>query len=169
MNRLLVASVSLAWILLAGCAPQKPATPAVPEKSVAEERRERWFGPEIAGKTGITWRESGLGIEVLAPGEGVAPQRTDTVRVHYRGRLLDGTEFDSSHKRGKPNDFVVQHLITGWAAAMPSLKPGGRAVFYIPPHLGYGGLRAGNIPPNSALVFEVELIAVNPSAAPTGK
>jgi FKBP-type peptidyl-prolyl cis-trans isomerase len=148
--------------LLSGCAPKAPEPPPVPQKSVAEERRERWFGPQIAAKPGIVWRESGLGIEVLVAGEGTAPQRTDRVRVHYVGRLADGTEFDNSHARGQPNDFLVQHLITGWAAAMPALKPGGKGVLYIPPHLGYGGIKAGRIPPNSALIFEVELIAVNP-------
>lgn len=152
----------VAGLVLAGCAPKPPEPAPVPEKSVAEERRERWFGSELATKPGIAWRESGLGIEVLAPGEGVAPQRTDKVRVHYVGRLRDGTVFDDSRARGKPADFVVQQLITGWAAAMPALKPGGRGVFYIPPHLGYGGLQAGKIPPNSSLIFEVELIAVNP-------
>jgi FKBP-type peptidyl-prolyl cis-trans isomerase FklB len=157
--------VVLLWplaLLISACAPKAPEPPAVPAKSVAEERRERWFGAEIAAKPGIAWRESGLGIELLAPGEGTPPTRTDKVRVHYTGRLVDGKEFDNSHRRGKPNDFVVQHLITGWAAAMPALKPGGKAVFYIPPHLGYGGIRAGDIPPNSALIFEVELLAVNP-------
>ncbi len=149
-------------VALTGCAPKEPPAPAVPEKSVAEQRRENWFGAELAKKPGIQWRDSGLGIEVITPGEGTAPTRTDKVRVHYTGRLLDGKVFDSSVKRGKPADFVVQQLITGWAAAMPALKPGGKAVFYIPPHLGYGGIRAGDIPPNSAPVFEVELIAVNP-------
>lgn len=155
-------SVLLSVLLLAACAPKPAEPPAAPQKSEAEVRRERWFGAEIAQKAGVEWRPSGLGIEILAPGEGATPQRTDKVRVHYRGRLLDGTEFDSSHARGKPNDFQVDHLITGWAAAMPSLKPGGKAVFYIPPHLGYGGLRAGKIPPNSSLIFEVELIEVLP-------
>lgn len=164
MNQLARAVVVAALTFtVAGCAPKQPETPPAPQKSVAEERRERWFGAALAQKPGIEWRESGLGIEILAPGEGTPPQRTDKVRVHYVGRLLDGTEFDSSHARGKPNDFVVQHLITGWAAAMPALKPGGKAIFYIPPHLGYGGLKAGKIPPNSSLIFEVELLAVNPA------
>lgn len=162
MKRAFLVLFAVALLVSTGCGPKQPETPPVPEKSEAELRRERWFGVELAHKPGIAWRDSGLGIEVLAPGEGTAPQRTDRVRVHYIGRLRDGTEFDNSLKRGKPNDFVVQQLITGWAAAMTSLKPGGKAVFYIPPHLGYGGLQAGKIPPNSALIFEVELIAVNP-------
>ena len=87
------------------------------------------------------------------------------VRVHYTGRLKDGTVFDSSVARGKPSDFAVDRLITGWSAAMLTLKPGGKAVIYIPPHLGYGGIRSGNIPPFSGLIFEVEVIAVNPGPA----
>jgi FKBP-type peptidyl-prolyl cis-trans isomerase len=162
MRPFVVLLILLGGFAMTGCGPKAPETPPVPEKSVAEQRRENWFGPAIAAKPGIAWRESGLGIEILAPGEGAPPTRTDRVRVHYTGRLLDGTEFDSSHSRGKPNDFVVQQLITGWAAAMPALKPGGKARFYIPPHLGYGGIKAGKIPPNSALIFEVELLAVNP-------
>jgi FKBP-type peptidyl-prolyl cis-trans isomerase len=162
MKRVLLALTLPTLLLLSACAPKAPEAPVAPQKSVAEERRERWFGPEIAAKSGIAWRESGLGIEIITPGEGTPPTRTDTVRVNYLGRLIDGKEFDNSYRRGKPNDFVVQHLITGWAAAMPSLKPGGKAIFYIPPHLGYGGIRAGDIPPNSALIFEVELLAVNP-------
>lgn len=144
------------------CGRQEPPAPPVAQKSEQELRRERWFGAEIAARPGIEWRPSGLGIEVLVPGEGLPPERTDRVRVHYLGRLVSGTEIDSSYKRGKPNDFTVSHLITGWAAAMPSLRPGGKAIFYIPPHLGYGGLRAGDIPPNSSLIFEVELLERNP-------
>lgn len=162
MKRVLLASVSLVFLLLAGCGRKEAEAPAQPEKSVAEERRERWFGPQIAADPGIRWRDSGLGIKMLTEGDGPLPQRTDKVRVHYVGRLVDGTEFDSSYARGKPNDFRVQDLITGWAAAMTVVRVGGKAVFYIPPHLGYGGLRAGKIPPNSSLIFEVELLAVNP-------
>lgn len=148
--------------LLAGCAPKEPAPPPAPVKTEAELRREKWFGPEIARKPGIEWRSSGLGIEVLVPGEGLAPQRTDKVRLHYRVKLVNGKEADSSYARNKPLEATVQHLITGWAAALPSLRPGGKGVFYIPPLLGYGGVQAGDIPPNSALICEVELLEVMP-------
>lgn len=149
-------------LALAGCGPKEPPAPAVPEKSEAELRRELYFGEKIAALPGVEWRNSGLGIRLITPGEGAAPKPTDVVRVHYTGRLKDGTVFDDTRAKGQPADFTVNRLITGWAAAMSSLKPGGKAEFYIPPHLGYGGLRAGKIPPFSGLIFEVELIAVNP-------
>lgn len=155
-----------AALFLVGCGPKEPAAPVVAGRPEAELRRERWFGAEIANQAGIEWRASGLGIQILEPGEGEAPKPTDKVRVHYIGRLLDGTEFDNSYARGQPLDNPVAHFVTGFAAALPAMKPGGKARFYIPPQLGYGGLRAGKIPPNSSLVFEVELLAVNPEGKP---
>lgn len=151
-----------AVLVLAGCAPKPPAAPAAPAKTEAELRREQYFGPEIAADKAITWRTSNLGIKLLAPGEGPLVQLQDRVRVHYTGRLKDGTVFDSSIARGKPADFSVDRLISGWSAAMLTLKPGAKAVICVPPHLGYGGLRSGSIPPFSGLIFEVEVIAVNP-------
>lgn len=152
----------LVVLLLAGCGPKEPPAPEVPEKSVAEQRRENWFGAKLAGDASIQWRESGLGVKILQAGEGAMPQRTDKVRINYVGRLLDGTEFDRSAE-GKPATFKVQEMVTGLAAGMSMLRPGGKALIYIPPHLGYGGIRAGKIPPNSSLVFEVELLEVNPA------
>lgn len=131
------------------------------EQEVAAFEHAKFFGASAKGP-GIAWRSSGLGIKIITPGQGTAPTPSDRVRVHYVGRLKDGKVFDDSHARGKPSDFTVNRLITGWAAAMPSLKPGGKAMFYIPPSLGYGGMRSGDIPPVSGLIFEVELIAVNP-------
>ena len=81
------------------------------------------------------------------------------------GTLVNGTVFDDSRARGKPSDFPVNGLIPGWSAAMLTLRAGGKALIYIPPHLGYGGVRAGNIPPFSGLIFEVEVLAVNPEPA----
>ena len=124
-------------------------------------KRVALFGPRAAASD-ITWRASGLGIRLLVPGTGAAPQMNDRVRVNYVGTLKDGRVFDDSRARGHPEEFVVDRLIPGWAAAMPSLKVGGKAEFFIPPSLGYGGMKVGNIPPVSGLIFEVELLAVNP-------
>jgi FKBP-type peptidyl-prolyl cis-trans isomerase FklB len=162
MNRGFPLFLAGAALFLAGCGPSEPAAPAAPERDEVAYWREEYFGAR-AGAPDIAWRSSGLGIRILAPGEGRAPQMTDHVLVHYVGRLKDGTVFTDSHAgSGKPSNFVVNRLISGWAAAMPSLKPGGRAEFFIPPHLGYGGLQSGKIPPHSGLIFDVELIAVNP-------
>lgn len=161
MKRSLATVFFCCVLFLAGCGPKEPAVPATPEKSVAQERRENWFGMKLANDASIQWRDSGLGIQVLREGEGAPPQRTDKVRINYVGRLLDGTEFDRS-AAGKPAVFRVQELVTGFAAGMATMRAGGRSVFYIPPHLGYGGIRAGKIPANSSLVFEVELLEINP-------
>ena len=150
-----------AALILLGCGPTPPVAPVVPVVDEAALRRVELFG-ESAQAADIAWRSSGLGIKIITPGEGAAPTLADRVRVHYIGRLKDGKIFDDSRQRGKPSDFTVNRLITGWAAAMPVLKPGGRAIFFIPPSLGYGGMRSGIIPPVSGLIFEVELLAVNP-------
>ncbi len=159
MKRILILAVSLG-LFLSGCSPKEETLPVQDEDALL---RAKLFGDAAKAKD-IVWRSSGLGIRIITPGEGVAPKLTDTVRVHYVGRLRDGTVFDSSRARGQPNDLAVSRVIAGWAAAMPALKPGGKAEFFIPPSLGYGNMHAGNIPPNSGLIFEVELIAVNPTA-----
>ena len=152
-------------LVLLGCAPQEPVVSPIAEVDDAAIRREQLFGAE-AKATDILWRSSGLGIRLMVPGDGAAPKLSDTVRVHYIGRLKDGQVFDDSHARGLPSEFVVNQLISGWAAAMPTIKPGGRAVFFIPPSLGYGSYRTAKIPANSGLIFEVELIAVKSEATP---
>lgn len=151
---------------LAGCGPKPPPAPAVAEKTEAEVRREDYFGAEIAADRSITWRSTNLGIKVIAPGEGPLIQLQDRVQVHYTGRLKDGTVFDDTREKGKPATFPINGLIPGWSAAMLTLKPGAKAIIYIPPHLGYGGIRAGKVPPFSGLVFDVEVLAVNPPPAP---
>jgi len=150
-----------AGLLLVACRPSEPAVPVVSEADQAALRRAELFGDRAQDPT-IAWRASGLGIKIILPGEGAAPTPTDRIRVHYVGRLRDGKIFDDTRKRGKPAEFTVNRLITGLAAGMPALKPGGQAVFFIPPSLGYGGMRSGDIPPVSGLIFDVELIAVNP-------
>jgi FKBP-type peptidyl-prolyl cis-trans isomerase FklB len=164
MNRGILLLVTLA-LMTSGCGPKDPPTPAVPAKSEAEVRREQYFGKEIAADPAIAWRPSNLGIKILSPGEGPLIQLQDRVRVHYTGRLVDGTVFDDTRERGKPSDFSVNGLIPGWSAAMLTLRSGGKALIYIPPHLGYGGVRAGKIPPFSGLIFDIEVMAVNPEPA----
>lgn len=116
-----------------------------------------------AEKPGVTTTASGLQVEMLAAGEGPTPTATDTVLVHYEGRLADGTVFDSSYQRGQPAVFGVGDVIPGWTEGLQLMRPGGKARFTIPPELGYGAQGAGGvIPPNAVLVFDVELLAIAP-------
>jgi hypothetical protein len=148
-------------LLLAGCGPREPDPIIAPVRDEVALRREWLFGPRGLA-TDIAWRPSGLGIRLITPGEGTTPQPMDRIRVHYICTLKDGRVVDDTHARGKPSDFTVNRLITGWAAGMSALKPGGRAEFFIPPSLGYGNMGVGDIPAGSGLIFDVELIAVNP-------
>ena len=112
-------------------------------------------------RPGVQTTRSGLQYEVLQEGTGRSPKATDTVRCHYEGRLLDGTVFDSSYKRGEPADFGLNQVITGWTEGVQLMKEGAKYRFYIPYLLGYGERGAGaSIPPYSTLVFDVELIKV---------
>jgi FKBP-type peptidyl-prolyl cis-trans isomerase FklB len=111
-------------------------------------------------RTGVTTTASGLQYEVLRRGDGPKPTRTDRVEVHYHGTLTDGTVFDSSVERGQTIEFPVTGVIQGWIEALQLMSVGDKWRLYIPPALGYGPRAAGRIPPNSALIFEVELIAI---------
>ncbi len=116
---------------------------------------------ENAKKDGVTVTASGLQVEIIEAGHGVKPQATDTVRVHYRGTLLNGQEFDSSYSRNEPAEFPLNQVIAGWTEGLQLLQVGGKARLTIPPELAYGEQGAGHvIAPNSTLVFEVELLAV---------
>lgn len=125
-----------------------------------------FFGAEVAADPAVTWRQTGLGIKTLQAGEGTPPNLGDKVRVHYTGTLKDGTVFDDTREKGKPAEFELGKLIPGMTAGIGAISPGGRALIYVPPSLGYGSMRAGKIPPVSGLVFDVELLAVLPPAAP---
>ena len=117
-------------------------------------------------KKGVKTTNSGLQYEILKAGTGKSPAAVDTVEVHYRGTLLNGTEFDSSYKRQSSAKFPLNKVIKGWTEGLQLMKEGAKYKFYIPSELGYGPRGAGpNIPPNAMLIFEVELLKVNPSAA----
>ncbi len=111
-------------------------------------------------KEGVQTTASGLQYKVLTMGEGAKPAATDTVEVHYRGTLLDGTEFDSSYARNEPISFALNRVIAGWTEGVQLMPIGSKFVFYIAPDLAYGEAGGGPIPPNSTLVFEVELLDI---------
>ncbi len=112
---------------------------------------------------GVVTRRSGLQFKVLKAGTGATPKSTDTVTVHYKGTLLNGTEFDSSYKRGEPAKFPVTGVIAGWIEAIQLMKVGGHWRLFIPANLAYKDRAQSGIPANSALIFEVELLATQPS------
>jgi len=118
------------------------------------------FLAENAAKEGVTVTESGLQYEVLVEGTGVKPLATDTVKVHYKGTLIDGTEFDSSYSRGEPAEFPLNRVISGWTEGVQLMSEGSKFKFVIPSELAYGERATGSITPNSTLVFEVELLDV---------
>ena len=114
-----------------------------------------------AKREGVTVTETGLQYEVLKAGEGQKPGTSDTVKVHYRGALINGYEFDSSYKRHTPAEFKLRQVIDGWTEGLQLMSPGSKYRFVIPASLAYGESRTGGaISPGSTLVFEVELLEV---------
>lgn len=120
------------------------------------------YRAENGKKAGVQTTASGLQYEVLVAGNGPRPTKTDRVRVHYRGTLVDGKEFDSSYGK-EPVTFAVGEVIPGWAEAVQLMPVGSKYRFVLPPQLGYGENGAGqDIGPNATLVFEVELLGIEP-------
>ncbi len=116
-----------------------------------------------AKKDGVTVTASGLQYRVITEGAGDAPKATDTVKVHYEGRLISGDVFDSSIARGEPVSFPLNGVIPGWSEGVQLMKVGSKFEFTIPSALAYGSSGTGPIPPNSVLVFDVELLEINPA------
>jgi FKBP-type peptidyl-prolyl cis-trans isomerase FklB len=126
------------------------------------------FLADNKAKDGVKTTASGLEYKVLKEGNGAQPKSSDNVTVNYRGTLLDGTEFDSSYKRGEPATFPVAGVIKGWTEALQLMKVGSKYQLFIPPSLAYGqNSPSPAIPANSLLIFEVELMKVeSPGASP---
>lgn len=118
------------------------------------------FLEENKTRPGIFHMESGLQYQVIEKGRGRTPGPEARVLVHYTGKLIDGTIFDSTAERGEPMEIPVNKVIPGWREGLRMMKPGGKRIFYIPPSLGYGERATGSIPGNATLIFEVELIKI---------
>jgi FKBP-type peptidyl-prolyl cis-trans isomerase FklB len=134
----------------------------IQDKVTAVKKEGDAFLAANKSKEGVKVLPSGLQYKVLKSGNGPSPSSTDTVTAHYKGTLLDGTVFDSSYDRGKPEEFPVNRVIKGWTEALLLMKVGDKWQLFVPPNLAYGerGTPDGVIPPNSTLVFEVELLDV---------
>lgn len=139
------------------------------EKSMSPEQKQeasktmeegKKFLEENKKKKGIQVTPSGLQYEVLKKGKGKSPKASSQVRVHYKGTLIDGTEFDSSYARKEPAEFPLNGVIKGWTEGLQLMKEGGKWRFFIPSELAYGDRPNPKIPANSVLIFEVELLKV---------
>ena len=134
---------------------------ALPATAQVGREKGEAFLAENAKKEGVKTLPSGLQYKVITEGKGKQPTKNDTVVVHYKGTLIDGREFDSSHKRGEPAEFGVTQVIKGWTEALQLMKEGAKWEVYLPWQLAYGANGAGGlIGPHETLVFEVELLKV---------
>jgi FKBP-type peptidyl-prolyl cis-trans isomerase FkpA len=139
-------------------------------KAAAAKDAGEKFLAENGKRAGVKTTASGLQYEIVSEGTGSTPKASDKVTVHYKGTLIDGTEFDSSYSRGQPVTFPLGNVIPGWTEGLQLIKTGGKAKLYIPSSLGYGERGAGaKIGPNETLVFEVELVAIEKPEAPAKK
>lgn len=139
----------------------------VKQKAAAEEniKKGEAFFAENAKKEGVVTTESGLQYKIMVKGDGPIPEAKDKVKVNYLGTLLDGTEFDSSYKRGKPAEFGVKGVISGWTEALQLMPVGSKWKLFVPGKLAYGPRGAGKlIGANASLIFDVELLEIMPKA-----
>lgn len=130
------------------------------QKSQASAEANTLFLDENAAKDDVKVTASGMHYRIIKAGEGKTPTATDTVRAHYRGSLINGQEFDSSYSRNEPSEFSLDAVIPGWTEGLQLIKEGGKIELVLPPELAYGERILPQIPANSVLIFEVELIAI---------
>lgn len=132
------------------------------QQEAGEENKKKGAAFLEKNKTaeGVKVTASGLQYKVEKEGDGKMPTKTDTVKAHYKGTLIDGTQFDSSYDRGQPAEFPVQGVIPGWSEALQLMKVGSKYKLFVPPELAYGASGRPGIPANSVLIFEVELVDI---------
>lgn len=130
------------------------------KKAEENEKIAKEFLEKNKNQKDINTTPSGLQFKVLKLGNGKKPSENSKVKVHYKGTLIDGTVFDDSYSRGTPAEFEVNKLIPGFKDGLLLMPAGSKFMFYIPPEIGYGSRQVGQIPPNSVLIFEVELLEV---------
>ena len=119
-------------------------------------------------KAGVKVTGSGLQYKVITEGKGASPKATDRVKVHYRGTLINGKEFDSSYKRGQPAEFALNQVIKGWIEGLQLMKVGGKSELYIPSEMAYGQSAPPSIGPSQTLIFTVELLDISTPQTPPG-
>jgi peptidylprolyl isomerase/FKBP-type peptidyl-prolyl cis-trans isomerase FklB len=160
MKRIVILAAALA---LAACEPKtKTAEPGVP---ATQSEVSKTFMAKIGKEAGVKVLPSGLAYKVVRSGApaGLKPGPKDEVKVHYEGKLEDGTVFDSSYERGQPAAMPLDRLIPAWQEALQLMRPGDEWILYVPSNLGYGEEGAGQIPPGAPLIFRIELIDVLPA------
>jgi peptidylprolyl isomerase/FKBP-type peptidyl-prolyl cis-trans isomerase FklB len=170
MRRLALAAAST-LLLLAAC-DRTPKAPPVPTEAEMQKSLDaaKTFMAENAKQPGVMALPSGVQYKIVKTGakDGISPKPEDEVRVHYEGKLVNGEIFDSSYKSGQPVVFVLGNLIPAWVEAMQQMKPGDEWELWVPPEQGYGDSQTGPIPPNSVLIFRIELLGVLPAGGTTG-
>lgn len=130
------------------------------ERAAKNLQEEKAFLAANSTKEGVKSLPDGLQYKVLTEGKGPSPKTTDTVTVNYRGALLDGTEFDNSMSRGEPVTVKVDGVIPAWTETLPIMRVGSKWQLFVPAKLAYGERQFGRIPPNSTLIFEIELLSI---------
>ena len=130
------------------------------KRTAAEKEKGKAYTEKAAQEAGAVKTPSGLVYLETQAGTGASPSAHDKVKVHYRGTLIDGTEFDSSIKRGQPAEFELTGVIPCWTEALEKMKVGGKAKIVCPPEIAYGDRGRPSIPPGATLVFEVELLEI---------
>ncbi|MDZ7680163.1 MAG: FKBP-type peptidyl-prolyl cis-trans isomerase [Fodinibius sp.] len=149
---------------------QRKAQQQKMQKAKENKKKGEEFLAQNKDKEGVMVADNGLQYKVMEEGSGVSPDTTDKVRVNYKGTLIDGTVFDSSYERGEPVTFPLNRVIPGWTQGLQLMKEGAKYKFFIPGDLAYGQNPPprGPIGPNETLIFEVELLEVNPEDTTSG-